>query len=443
MTISYAPSTDGYIAYEVIGSGPLDLLMVSGNLIPIEAQLEEPSFARYLRGLASFSRLIRFDRRGTGLSDPLTSSGGTTLEQWMADASAVLSAVGAERVALVGDTLAGSLVSLLFAATYPDRTTALVVLNGSARLGPAPDYLWGYNEDVRNEFLRHMDEEYLEGRPTLDLLAPSVAGDEWFVEWWVRSRRRGASPTVARRLYKQSFDSDVRHVVPTIRVPTLVVHRSETILIPVQQGRWIADHIPGARFVELPGSDVLPYVGDCDALVQEVEEFLTGVRHAPGTDRVLATVLFTDIVDSTRRSSELGDRRWGELLDAHDAAVRAELVRFRGHEVKSTGDGFLATFDGPARAIQCALAIRDAGAELGLVIRAGLHTGEVEMRGDDVGGIAVNIGQRVTTAAGPGEVLVSRTVTDLVAGSDITFVDRGEVELKGVPGEWRLFAVEG
>jgi pimeloyl-ACP methyl ester carboxylesterase len=436
---SYAKSGDVNIAYQVVGEGPLDLVFVPGWVSHLEYFWEEPSFARFLRRLASFSRLILFDKRGTGLSDRVALDDLPTLEQRMDDVRAVMDAVGSRRAALMGTSEGGPLC-LVFAATYPERTAALVMVGAYARRLWAEDYPIGASADDYNAFLEDVRLNW--GGPVgLDRRAPSVAHDERFRTWWATYLRMSASPGAAYALTRMNGQVDARHALPAISAPTLVIHRTGDRSLPVEGARYMAERIRGAKLVELPGDDHLPYVGDQDEILDEIEEFLTGVRHGPDADRVLATVLFTDIVGSTDRAAELGDRRWRQLLDSHHDIVRRELNRWRGREVATAGDGFLATFDGPARGIRCACGIRDAVQTLGLEIRAGLHTGEIELSGDDVAGIAVHTGARVAASAEPGEVLVSSTVKDLVAGSGIEFEERGEYELKGVPGTWRLYAV--
>jgi pimeloyl-ACP methyl ester carboxylesterase len=427
----YARSGDVYIAYQVVGDGPIDLVVVPGFISHVEEWREEPLCARFFERLASFSRLILFDKRGTGLSDRVAEM--PTLEQRMDDVRAVLAAAGSERAAVLGMSEGGAM-SALFAATYPDRTAALVLYGTFAEFRS-----WVPTAEHLEHFLHAIAETWGTGQ-SLPYFVPSLADDQRFRSWWARYERRGASPGAAMDLMRMNSEIDVRHVLPTIRVPTLVLHRTGDVTVDVEAGRYQAAHIPGAKYVELAGIDHLPFAGDSEAVLQEIQEFLTGARPVPELDRVLATVLFTDIVGSTELAARLGDRRWRDLLDAHHAAVRGELRRYRGREVKTAGDGFLATFDGPARAIRCADAIRAAVHTLGIEIRAGLHTGEIELMGDDVGGIAVHLGARVAAEAGSGEVLVSSTVRDLVAGSGIEFDDRGTHVLKGVPGEWRLFA---
>jgi class 3 adenylate cyclase len=433
----YAKSGDLHIAYQVLGEGSVDLVLVPGFVSNLDAAWMDPGYARFLRGLASFARLILFDKRGTGLSDPVV--GAPTLEDRMDDVRAVMDAVGSERAAFFGLSEGGPM-SLLFAATYPDRTTGLI-LYGTFAVGPlvANDNPGGPRWTEVDTWLTDVIGHWGEGR-TLRFFNPSVAGDPAFRRGWARFERAALSPGMARALWQLVASIDVRHVLPAIRVPTLVIRRSGDFM-PVELHRHLAETIAGAQYVELEG-DHIPNTGDVEAIVDEVRAFLTGVREGPRVDRVLATVLFTDIVGSTERAATLGDRHWRDVLESHQQLVRGELARFRGHEVKTLGDGFLATFDGPARAIRSAVAIRDGVRRLGIEIKGGLHTGECELMDDDVGGIAVHIGARVAASASPGEILVSSTVKDLVAGSGLRFVDRGARSLHGVPGEWRLFAVE-
>jgi class 3 adenylate cyclase len=435
--VDYAKSGDVSIAYQVVGDGERDLVLVQGFVSHLDLGWDNPGMEQFFRALASFNRLILFDKRGTGLSD--RSVGIPTLEERMDDARAVMDAAGSERAVLMGIS-EGVPLSVLFAATYPERTQALVLCGGMARSTEAPDYPWAPPADALVTATNELLMPGLMAGDDIDVWAPSVGEDAQAKAWLGKYRRAAVSPDGLAALFTMFLDIDVRDVLPALRVPTLVLHRHGDRVVNWRAGRWIADQIPGARFVDLPGSDHFPWVGGPD-VVEEVREFLTGARESAEPDRVLATVMFTDVVDSTRRAASLGDRRWRDLLDAHDAAVRRQLEAFRGREVKTTGDGFLATFDGPARAIRCGCAIRAAAAELGLDVRVGLHTGEVEVRGDDIGGVAVHIGQRVSALARPSEIVVSSTVKDLVAGSGIEFADRGEHELKGVPGMWRLFAV--
>lgn len=434
----YARSGDIHIAYQVVGDGPLDLLFVPGFVSHLEANWEDPAIAAMLGRLARFSRLILFDKRGTGLSD--RGSQNFTLEQRMEDVRAVLDAAGSRRAALFGISEGGPM-SALYAATYPERTAALVIYGSYARRSWAPDHQFGFTDPEWERLFALIERDW--GGPVgLSIWSPSLERDEGFRRRWANYLRKAASPGAALAVMRMNREIDVRHVLPAVRVPTLILHRRGDRLTRVEQARVLADGIPGSRLVELPGDDHIPWAGDVEAILDEVEEFLTGVRHGPEPDRVLATVLFTDIVGATEKAAELGDRRWRALLSEHHAAVRRELARFRGREVDTAGDGFLATFDGPARAVRCACAAMGALQPLGLDLRAGLHTGEVEVMGEKVGGIAVHIGARVAARAGPGEVLVSHTVKDLVAGSGLRFTDRGVQALKGVPGDWRLFAVE-
>jgi class 3 adenylate cyclase len=432
----YAKSGDLNIAYQVVGEGPFDLVYVPGWVSNIEAMWEEPSHARLLRRLASFSRLILFDKRGTGLSDPVPLDRLPTLEERMDDVRAVMDAAGSERAALFGSS-EGGLMSVLFAATFAERTEALVALAIYAKRLWSPDYPWAPTPEARAAEIEEIERTW-GGEMDISNLAPSA--DEAFKRRAVAYLRRSASPGAAVALLRMNSQIDVREVLPTIRVPTLILHRVDDRDVNVEEGRWIAGQIPDARYVELSGDEHLIWAGDVDAVVDEVEEFLTGRRPVHEPDRILATVLFTDIVGSTERAAQVGDRRWRELVDRHHAAVRRELARWNGREIDTAGDGFFATFDGPARAVRAACAIRDGVAELDLDIRAGLHTGECELAGDKVAGIAVHTGARVAALAKPSEVLVSSTVKDLVAGSGIEFEDRGEHELKGV-GAWRLYSV--
>jgi pimeloyl-ACP methyl ester carboxylesterase len=435
----YAESGDVHIAYQVVGDGAPDLVLVPEFWHSIEAQWEEPGLASFLNRLSSLGRLIVFDQRGTGVSDPLPRDEVPSLEQWLDDITTVLDEVGSQQAVLIGMGGGGSL-SMLFAATHPDRTSGLVLVNSFPRLAQAEDYEWGRAPAVEEEVLHVMRTGWGRG-VLLDIVAPSKVGDEQFRQWWARYQRLGSSPGTIVRMRRMLDEFDVRDVLQSIRSPTLVLHRSGNTFVRVEHGRYLAEHIPGARYVELAGSDYFAFVGNSDVILDEIERFVTGLTHAPESDRVLATVLFTDIVGSTQRAVELGDRRWAELLGDHHAVVRRELERYRGQEVDTAGDGFFATFDGPARAVRCALAVRDAVRTLDLEVRAGLHTGELELAGDGVRGLAVHIGQRVLAQADAGEVLVSSTVKDLVAGSGLAFADRGVHTLKGVPEQWRLFEV--
>jgi pimeloyl-ACP methyl ester carboxylesterase len=437
----YAKSGDASIAYQVVGDGPIDLVVVLGFATHLELQWESPPFARFFERIGSFSRLIIFDKRGTGLSDPVNEV--PTLEQRIDDVRAVMDSAGFERAALLGVSEGGPM-SVLFAATHPDRVSALVLHGAMGRTTEAPDYPWASPADALRESAAEFIAPYWgqQAEGMVELFAPSLAADPQAVEFAARMERSAASPAMVQQIFEMFLDNDVRSILPTIHVPTLVVHRRGDRVVNRRAGRQLAAHIPGARYVELPGIDHLPWAGDADAVLGEIEEFLTGARTAPEPDRVLATVMFTDIVGSTERAAELGDARWRELLSAHQAAVRRELTRFRGREVKTLGDGSLAIFDGPARAIRCGHAITDAARSSALEVRIGLHCGEVELMDTDVGGIAVHIAARVGALAGAGEVLVSGTVKDLVAGSGIRFADRGTKQLKGIPDEWRLFAAD-
>jgi class 3 adenylate cyclase len=436
----YAQSGDISIAYQVVGNGPFDLLIVPGFVSHLEQAWEEPSYARFLRHLASFARLILFDKRGTGLSDRI--SGIPTLEQRMDDVRAVMDATDSKRAALFGVSEGGPM-SVLFAATYPERISALVLYGSIARGAWAPDYPWGWKPDDPEweVWLEGWRKEW--GGPyMIDYWAPSMAEDERFRQWWAKYLRLSASPAAVINIFRMNMAIDVRAILAAIHIPALILHRAGDRPVNVGQGRYLAEHIPGATLVELSGDDHLWWVGDSESIVNEIEEFLTGNRQAIEPDRVLATVLFTDIVDSTKQAAEMGDRRWHDLLDSHNALMHKAIARFRGRAVKSTGDGFLATFDGPARAIQCAFEIRDEIQRLGIEIRAGLHTGEIELMGEDVGGIAVHIAARVLGKAAANEVWASRTVKDLVVGSGFRFSECGIHSLKGVPGEWGLFTVD-
>jgi pimeloyl-ACP methyl ester carboxylesterase len=432
----YAKSGDVNIAYQVVGEGPFDLVYVPGWISNVELMWEEPAHARVLGRLAGFSRLILFDKRGTGLSDPVPLDRLPTLEERMDDVRAVMDAAGCEQAAIFGFS-EGGLMSVLFAATYPERTTALVLYGIFAKRIWSPDYPWAPTPEKRRREVEELERHWAKSMD-LDQLAPSE--DDEFKQRLATYFRRSASPGAAVALLRMNTEIDVREVLPSIRAPTLVMHRVDDRDVKVEESRWIATRIPGAKYVELAGDAHTLWAGDTEAIVDEIEEFLTGARPVPGTDRVLATVLFTDLVGSTERATTLGDRRWRELLEQHHAVIRRELDRFRGSEVDTTGDGFFATFDGPARAVRAACTIRDSVRELGLSLRAGLHTGECELMQDKIAGIAVHTGARVAAAAGAGEVLVSSTVRDLVAGSGIEFEDRGEHELKGV-GSWRLYSV--
>jgi len=434
----YTKSGELNIAYQVVGSGELDLVYVPGWVSNVELMWEEANLARFLNRLASFARLILFDKRGTGLSDRVPNDALPTLEQRMDDLRAVLDAVGSERAALFGHSEGGNMC-VLFAATFPKRTVALITLGIYAKRIRSDDYPWAPTPEERELAAVELEEGW--GKVDLGYYAPSRRDDEGFADHLATYFRRSASPGAAAALLRMNSHIDVRDVLPTIQVPTLVMHETGDRDVSVEEGRWIASRIPAARYVELPGEDHVFWAAHADVVADEVEEFLTGARPAVDLDRVLSTVLLTDIVGSTERAVDLGDRRWRALLEEHDSLAGREIDRHRGRRVKSTGDGFLATFDGPARAVRCATAVAEAVHSLGLEIRSGVHTGECERRGDDVSGIAVHTAARVASLALPGEVLVTSTVKDLTSGSGIEFEERGVHELKGVPGEWNLYAV--
>jgi pimeloyl-ACP methyl ester carboxylesterase len=432
MEVRYAQSGDLNVAYRVLGNGPLDLVWVP-NWVSNVDWIDEPVFERFFGRIGAFARVIVFDRRGTGLSDP--SIGAPTLEERMDDIRAVMDAAGSERAALFGYSEGGPMASL-FAASHPDRISALILFGSYAKTTATDDYPWGpATTDGR---WGRMIGNWGTGKNLAEWV-PSAEEDPAIQAWWGRYERNAVSPGALLEILRLNAEIDIRDVLPAIRVPTLVLHRTADRTIAVENSRYLAEHIPGARLVELPGADHSVIFGDSDAVAAEMEEFLTGAREAHEPDRVLATVLFTDIVGSTQHLHRLGDRRYSDLLSRHHGLIRRELQRFRGREVKTIGDGFLATFDGPARAIRAAHEITRCVRELGVEVRCGLHTGECEVLGDDVGGIAVHIAARVTDAAEPSEVLVSSTVKDLVVGSGLHFADRGVQVLRGVPGEWRLF----
>ena len=427
------------IAYQVTGSGPLDLVLVPGWVSNIDVFWEEPRLARFLRRLASFSRLILFDKRGTGLSDRVTDT--PTLEERMEDLRAVMDAVGSTRAALLGYSEGGPMCGL-FGATYPERTTAVIMIGSYARRIQAPDYPFGSTVAERDAFIAALEKEW--GKPFgLEERGPSVARDERVSRWWARMLRMSASPAAAVALTRANAEVDVRHILPSIRVPALIIHATGDQVLRIDHGRYLAKHIPNARFVEIASDDHLPWLEGSEEILQHIQEFLTGSRPVDADDRVLCTIMVTDIVESTRLAAECGDTRWRDLLEAHDSTVRAELATFRGREVNTTGDGFLAVFDGPARAIHCARSLVEAVRRIGLDLRIGLHTGECELRGKDVAGLALHIAARISALASVGDVLVSRTVKDLVAGSGISFEDFGVHGLKGVPERWEIYRVVG
>ena len=435
----YARNGDVSLAYDVYGDGDRDILVTFGWVGSFQSAWEVPAHARWMERLGGLGRVIVWDKRGTGLSERLPPDRLPTLEERMDDMSVVMDAAGSERAVLFGISEGASL-SAVFAASHPERTDGLVLLGGFARTLYDDDYDWAPTLEASEAFNEQVGATWGDNAWMLKLWAPSVADDPLAKEQWNRMLVVGGTPTTAIAWLRMVQETDIRHVLPAIRVPTLVLHRVGDRIVTVEHGRYLAEHIPGARLVELPRADHL-WWNEGDDIIDAIETFLGGETAAPDSERALATVMFTDIVDSTTRAAELGDRRWRDLVEEHDRLIRSRLDRYRGREVKTLGDGFLATFDGPGRAIRCAVDVRDAVRTLGLELRAGLHTGECEVSGEDIRGIAVNIGARVGARAEPGEVLVSQTVKDLVAGSGLDFDERGEHELKGVPGSWRLYSV--
>ena len=437
----YAKSASGLIAYQVLGNGPIDLLYCSGGTSHVDVRWEAAPSARFFERLASFTRLILFDRRGTGASDPVSLQEPPTWEEWADDLRVVLDETGTERAAILA-ILDGGPMAIMFAATHPDRTAGLVLGNTSARILSAEDFPIGLSEEQYQAWI----DTFEQGWGTEEfaaLIAPVLASDPPMRRWFAKYMRASATPRALAAQARAFSAVDVRAALHLIQAPTLIFHRREFPLIPIEHGRFLAEQIAGAKLVELAGSESFITFGpDTDQILDEIEQFLTGARSPIDPDRVLATILFTDLVASTHRAAQVGDRRWRELLDEHDALARREVERYKGRILKTMGDGVLATFDSPGRAIRCAIALRDSMDAVGTPMRAGLHTGEVEIRGDDVGGIAVNIAARVSAMAGTGEVFVSRTVTDLVSGSGIRFADRGTHALRGLPGDWQLFEVE-
>ncbi len=432
----YAKSGDIHIAYQVFGEGAVDLVFVPGFVSHIENYWDEPSFARWLRRLGNFSRVIMFDKRGTGLSDQVSELPG--MDQRMDDVRAVMDAVGIERAAIFGISEGGSLATL-FAASHPERSQALSIYGGFAQFSS-----WIPSQEELERLIQYIDKNWGSGEGWLGIVAPTKEGDLAFQQWWGKFERLGASPSAAIKLIRMNSQIDITEILPSINVPTLVIHRKDDLIVKVEAGQLLAERIPEAKYVELSGTDHMPFVGEnSDRILDEMEQFLTGETSTPSIERVLATVVFTDIVGSTAKAEALGDQAWGDLQDLHDKAVRKELARFRGNEVKWTGDGFLAAFDRPARAIQCALTIVNTVRALGIEVRAGIHTGEVDFVKNDIRGIAVHIASRVADLANGGDVVVSRTVKDLVAGSGIAFQDYGTHELKGVPDQWMLFRASG
>ena len=436
----YSRSADGvHIAYQVLGDADLDLVVSPGYVSHLEHSWEDPQMARFLRRLASFSRLIVFDKRGTGMSDRSADEDAPLLEDRVNDIATLMDTVGSERAAMMGLSETGA-VALLFAATYPERTSAVVAYGTFAGRGATgPTYPWAPDPE-QAEWLEDIERHWGRGVLFLDEFAGSLQDDTHYREWFAKLERLSASPGAAVAIARMVMQMDVRDVLPTIRVPTLVLHKRDDQAVPFEEGKYIADHIPGAKFVELPGSDHWPWIGHEEA-VEEIQEFLTGMREGAEPHRAVATVMFVDIAGSTERAAELGDRRWADLLESFYSVVRRELDRHRGREIDTAGDGFFVTFDGPARAIRCATALTEAVGRLGLHIRTGIHTGECERMADKVSGIGVVIGARVGALAGPGEILVSRTVRDLVVGSDLSFEDAGEHVLMGVPDRWHLYRV--
>jgi class 3 adenylate cyclase len=436
----YAMSGDGYIAYQVVGDGPTDIVFFGPLVGHVELIWEDPVAARLLDRLASAGRLIVFDKRGTGMSDPVPVRDLPTLEQRQEDVLAVMAAAGSEQAVVVGSS-EGAQLAILVAAAHPERTSGLVLHGAYARLAVADDYPFGLPAEVIEQSPT-MIAGWWGSSKLIHFVMPSAEADQVRCDWFGHFVRRSASPGAVMAQLRMNYASDVRSLLPTLRVPTVVLHAGGDRWIPVEHGRYLAEHIPGARFVELPGRDHLPYGDHADLLADEVIEFVTGAREPAEPDRVLATVLFSDIVGSTVRAAAEGDARWRQLLDLHDTAVNRQIERHRGRAVKTTGDGFLAVFDGPARSIRCAEAIRDATRAIGLPVRLGLHTGEIEIREDgDVAGLAVHIAQRVSSLAEQDEILVSGAIPMLVAGSDLHFEARGHHVLKGIPGEWPVFAV--
>ena len=436
----YAKADDGvHIAYQVFGSGPIDLVVIPGFISHLDLIWEDPALAGAFRRLGSFARVIAFDKRGTGMSDRTERL--PDIDRRMLDIEAVMDAVGCEQAALFGVSEGGPM-AIVFAATHPERVQALILLNTFACLSSRPDNTIGVPRDILHQFVEYIEPRWGTG-VGLRAWAPSVADDPAVRDRFARLQRVAASPGSAMVVLSSLVDVDVRAALPLVDAPTLVMHRAEDRMIPPALGRDMADHVANARFIELAGTDHFWWTEGTERIVDETQEFLTGTRPVSEPNRVLATVLFTDIVDSTRRAAQLGDKAWGSLLDQHDALSVREVTRYGGRIVKTTGDGILATFDGPARSVRCARAISEGAGALGIEVRAGVHTGEVELRGDDVAGLGVNIASRIESLAGPGEVLVSRTVTDLVTGSGLGFTDRGAHDLKGVPGSWQLFLATG
>jgi pimeloyl-ACP methyl ester carboxylesterase/class 3 adenylate cyclase len=433
----YTKSSESSIAYQVLGDGPPDLVYAHGWLSHIEYAWENPDYARFLNRLASFARLIRFDRRGMGLSD--REVGSLTLEQRVDDIRAVMDAVNSQKATILGVS-EGGYMSVMFAATYPERVAGLVLCGAFAKGSWAPDYPWAPTSEQREEYICDLERNW--GGPfDLEHSAPSVAKDAAARSWLGAYLRYSAGLSAAKALSRINHSVDVRKILPAVSVPTLVLHRIGDQWHALAEGQYLAKHIPGAKLVELPGDDHIPWWGDQNRLIGEIQEFITGARVSAPTERVLLTIVVTDIVGSTEKAVVMGDSKWKDLLHAHDAAVRRELKNFEGQEINTTGDGFVLAFTGPTRAIQCTKAIRQNLASLGVGLRAGLHTGECEWRGEDLSGLAVNIASRISNQASSNDILVSNTVKDLVVGSGIKFDERGPRSLKGIPGEWPLFSV--
>jgi class 3 adenylate cyclase len=437
----YARSSDSHLAFQVIGDGPLDLVFFGALVSHVELIWEEPSAARLFERLSSLGRLIIFDKRGVGMSDPVPVNVPPTLDERLEDVTAVMNAAGSEEAVLIGTSDGGQL-AILFAVTYPRRTRALVLIESLARASYAEDYQIGVKRPLFETFVERLEAD-MGGTFLLSIVLPSIMGDDRKLQWWAQFFRRATSPGALLTQLRMGYDADIRHVLPLVRVPTLVIQSEHDRFFRPAVSHYLAENIQGARYVGLESADHLPFGDMADPIAAEVQEFLTGVREPEEADRVLATVMFTDIVGSTERAAALGDRRWRDLLLAHDRSAARQIDRFRGRLVKGTGDGILAVFEGPARAIRCGSAVRDAARAQGLEVRVGLHTGEIELHEDDIGGIAVHIGARVAALATGGEVLVSGAIPPLLVRSGIEFVDRGEHELKGVPGSWRVYAVEG
>jgi pimeloyl-ACP methyl ester carboxylesterase len=435
----YASTGGVHLAHQTIGAGPVDVLLLLDWVMPWESFGAEPHMVHFLRRLSSFSRVLLFDRRGIGESDPISEADPPTLEQWVADALTVMDASDSRRAIVIGSDL-GGMVASLFAAAHPARTAGLVLINSFPCSAASVEVPWGARDEDIENMLGGIETMWGHGYPPAEVLAPSLASDDPFHAWAQSAQRRGASPSTARTILEMACRSDICDILPAIRVPTLVMHSRGDRMANVESGRYFGRQIPGAAYVELPGSDHPACLGDSERILDEIEEMATGERRAVDVDRVVASILFTDIVGSTERVVELGDRAWRLLLDEHDRLVRVELRRFNGREVKATGDGFMASFDGPAGAVRCAQGIIDSVVTIGLDVRAGVHTGECEVRDDDLGGLAVHIAARVGAIARAGEVLVSHIVPSLAAGAGITFVERGSHVLKGIPGVWSLYA---